>query len=154
LPDLDGLEVLRRLRQSSPTPVLMLTARSEEVDGVIGLEVGADDYLTKPVSMRELFARIRAILRRVEMIQQQLAEDRAPAEQVISRGALTLDPGAYRATLGDKPLDLTPTEFNLLLLLLRSPRRAIRDAYQLSAVWGETYVWVVRSLDSAVLDLR
>jgi len=154
LPDLDGLEVLRRLRQSSPTPVLMLTARSEEVDRVIGLEVGADDYLTKPFSMRELFARIRAILRRVEMIQQQLAEDRAPAEQVISRGALTLDPGAYRATLGDKPLDLTPTEFNLLRLLLRNPGRAFSRAYLLDAVWGENYVEGDRSVDNAVLRLR
>lgn len=151
---MDGLDVLRRLRQSEHTPVLMLTARSEEIDRVIGLEVGADDYLTKPFSMRELMARVKAILRRVEMIEEQLAADRAPAENVLTRGTLTLDPGAHLATLEGQPLDLSPTEFGLLHLLLRNPSRAFSRTYLLDAVWGEDYIEGDRSVDNAVLRLR
>ena len=95
LPQLDGLEVLRRIRQSAATPVLMLTARDEVVDRVVGLEVGADDYLTKPFSMRELVARVRALLRRSELIQQMLQADRDGPLTPISRGPLLLDPTAH-----------------------------------------------------------
>ncbi len=154
LPGVDGLEVLRRLRQSSRTPVLMLTARSEEVDRVLGLEIGADDYLTKPFSTRELLARVRAILRRVEMIEQQVADDRAPAGAALRRGELTLDPGAHLAALAGEPLDLSPTEFALLHLLLRNPGRAFSRSYLLDVVWGEDYVEGDRSVDNAVLRLR
>src|SRR5690242_4481438 len=90
LPRLDGLSVLRQLRQSSATPVLMLTARSEETDRVVGLEVGADDYLTKPFSVRELIARVRALLRRNELIRQTLAADRSDANNILVRGPLKL----------------------------------------------------------------
>jgi DNA-binding response OmpR family regulator len=154
LPRLDGLEVLRQIRQSSATPVLMLTARDEEADRVIGLEVGADDYLTKPFSMRELVARVRALLRRIERVRQILAADRAGGDTVIKYGLLRLDPQAYQATLADEPLDLTRTEFELLHLLLRNPGRAFSRAYLLDTVWGESYVIGDRSVDNAILRLR
>jgi len=154
LPRLDGLEVLRQIRQSSATPVLMLTARDEEADRVIGLEVGADDYLTKPFSMRELMARVRALLRRIERVRQILAADRAGSDAVIQYGPLRLDPQAYQATLADEPLDLTRTEFELLHLLLRNPGRAFSRSYLLDMAWGETYVIGDRSVDNAILRLR
>ncbi len=154
LPRLDGLEVLRQIRRDSPIPVLMLTARDEEADRVIGLEVGADDYLTKPFGMRELIARVRALLRRIERVQQILEADRAGAEAALTYGPLRLDPEAYRATLEGKRLDLTPTEFELLHLLLRNPGRAFSRNYLLDAVWGETYITGDRSVDNAILRLR
>ncbi len=155
LPDLDGLSVLRQLRAGQVfTPVLMLTARSEEIDRVVGLEVGADDYLTKPFSMRELLARVHALRRRVENIQQMLAADRAPHGAPLCYGALRLDPSAYRATLGSAELDLTRTEFDLLALLMRSPGRAFSRTYLLEAVWGGSYITGDRSVDNAVLRLR
>ncbi len=154
LPQLDGLEVLRRLRQSATTPVLMLTARGEEVDRVLGLEVGADDYLTKPFSMRELLARVRALLRRAEQFRQTLQADRTAGTECLSRGPLQLDPPARQATLNGVPLDLSPTEFDLLHLLLRSPGRAFSRAYLLDTIWGEQYVGGDRSVDNAILRLR
>jgi DNA-binding response OmpR family regulator len=154
LPQLDGLEVLRRLRQTSPTPVLMLTARGEEIDRVVGLEVGADDYLTKPFSMRELLARVRALLRRLELMRQTLQADRHGDDAPITRGPLSLDPVAHQATLGGKVLDLSRTEFALLHLLLRNPGRAFSRAYLLDTVWEENYVAGDRSVDNAVLRLR
>jgi DNA-binding response OmpR family regulator len=154
LPRLDGLEVLRRLRQSAPTPVLMLTARSEETDRVVGLEVGADDYLTKPFSMRELVARVRALLRRADLIRQTLHADRTTAGEVLCRGTLQLDPQAHVATISGETLDLSPTEFALLHLLLRSPGRAFSRAYLLDTIWQESYVGGDRSVDNAVLRLR
>jgi DNA-binding response OmpR family regulator len=154
LPELDGLEVLRRIRQTTATPVLMLTARDEEVDRVVGLEAGADDYLTKPFSMRELVARVRAMLRRVELIQQTLQSDRSQAEQTIVQGDLHLDPVAHQVTLAGQPLDLSPTEFALLHLLMRNPGRAFSRTYLLDTVWHEDYVSGDRSVDNAVLRLR
>ena len=154
LPGLDGLEVLRRLRQSAPTPVLMLTARGEETDRVVGLELGADDYLTKPFSMRELLARVRAQLRRAELVQQILQADRSGAEVPLSYGSLVLDPQAHRAMLDQELLDLSPTEFALLQLLLRSPGRAFSRVYLLETIWGETYIGGDRSVDNTVLRLR
>jgi DNA-binding response OmpR family regulator len=154
LPKLDGLAVLRQIRQSSATPVLMLTARDEEVDRVVGLEVGADDYLAKPFGMRELIARVRALLRRIERVQQILATDRAQSDAVLVYGALRLDPEAYRVTLDGRPLDLTRIEFELLHLLLRNPGRAFSRPYLLDMVWGETYVTGDRSVDNAVMRLR
>jgi len=154
LPKLDGLEVLRRMRQASALPVLMLTARNEEADRVIGLEVGADDYLTKPFSMRELVARVRALLRRIEHVQQILAADRDKGGKPVVYGALRLNPVAYQATLDGAPLDLTRTEFDLLCLLLRNPGRAFSRTYLLDAVWGEHYVAGDRSVDNAILRLR
>ena len=154
LPGVDGLEVLRRMRQSAPTPVLMLTARSEETDRIVGLELGADDYLTKPFNMRELVARVRALLRRAELIRQTLNADSAESGETLTRGPLRLDPAAHLATLDGTPLDLSPTEFGLLHLLLRSPGRAFSRAYLLDTVWRETYIGGDRSVDNVVLRLR
>jgi DNA-binding response OmpR family regulator len=158
LPVLDGLEVLRAIRQSAATPVLMLTARGEEADRVIGLELGADDYLSKPFSMRELIARVRALLRRIEHVQAVVAADRAADRTAdaspITYGPLRLDPAAYRADLDGVPLDLTRTEFDLLHLLLRNPGRAFSRTYLLDTVWGESYVAGDRSVDNAILRLR
>ncbi|HEX6818667.1 MAG TPA: response regulator transcription factor [Ktedonobacterales bacterium] len=154
LPKMDGLEVLRRVRQAAPTPVLMLTARGEETDRVIGLELGADDYLTKPFSMRELVARVRALLRRADIIRQTLTSDRDDADESLSRGPLTLDPAAHQVVLDGAPLDLSPTEFALLQLLLRSPGRAFSRAYLLDTVWQESYIGGDRSVDNVVLRLR
>lgn len=154
LPKLDGLEVLRRLRRGAPTPVLMLTARSEETDRVIGLELGADDYLTKPFSMRELVARVRAMLRRIEMVQQIVRADRDHSNNMLTYGSLRLDPEAHAAKLDHILLDLSPTEFALIHLLLRSPGRAFSRTYLLDTVWGESYVGGDRSVDNTVLRLR
>lgn len=154
LPKLDGLEVLRQIRRTSAVPVLMLTARGEETDRVIGLEVGADDYLTKPFSMRELIARVRALLRRIERVQQILDNDRTQHAECLVYGSLKLDAEAYRATLDDEPVELTRTEFDLLHLLLRNPGRAFSRAYLLDTVWGEQYVTGDRSVDNAILRLR
>jgi DNA-binding response OmpR family regulator len=154
LPALNGLDVLRRLRRNSATPVLMLTARSEEADRVIGLEIGADDYLTKPFSMRELIARVRAMLRRGEIVQQMLNADRGNAGGVLVRGPLSLNPQTHSATLDDVPLDLSPTEFALLQLFLRSPGRAFSRAYLIETLWSETYIGGDRSVDNVILRLR
>src|SRR5919202_3577006 len=154
LPGLDGLEVLRRLRQTSPVPVLMLTARAEEVDRVVGLEVGADDYLTKPFSTRELVARVRALLRRHARLQEMLAADRAEAATPLRLGRLELDPAAHLARLDGAPLGLTRTEFGLLHLLLRNRGRAFSREYLREAVWGEQSVARDRSVDNAILRLR
>lgn len=153
LPGMDGLAVLRELRRHSATPVLMLTARGEEADRVIGLELGADDYLAKPFGVRELLARVRALLRRADLIHQTVSADRVAAE-AIGRGPLRLDPAAHQATLDGAPLELSPTEFALLHLLLRSPGRAFSRTYLLDTLWGEQYVGGDRSVDNAVMRLR
>jgi DNA-binding response OmpR family regulator len=154
LPKLDGLDVLRHIRQHAATPVLMLTARSEEIDRVVGLEIGADDYLTKPFSMRELLARVHAMLRRVELIQQMLQADLHPDTAVLTCGGLTLEPEAHCVTLDGYSLDLSPTEFALLHLLLRNRGRAFSRAYLLDTVWNESYISGDRSVDNVVLRLR
>ena len=158
LPELDGLAVLRELRDNragAATPVIMLTARGDEADRVIGLEVGADDYLTKPFSMRELLARIRALLRRDERLRETLAADRRSDDaSPVDAGPLHLDPAAHTATLEDQPLDLTPQEFTLLHLLARNPGRAFSRSYLLDAVWGIDAMPGDRSVDNAVLRLR
>ena len=154
LPGLDGLEALRRLRQTASTPVLMLTARGEEAYRVVGLEVGADDYLTKPFSTRELIARVRALLRRAELIRQTLAADRAAGDDLLVYGMLRLDPAAHLATLDGAALDLSATEFALLGLLVRSPGRTFNRTYLLDTLWGERYIGGDRSVDNTVLRLR
>ncbi len=155
LPGLDGLEVLRRLRaEDSPLPVLMLTARSEEADRVIGLELGADDYLTKPFSMRELLARVRALLRRGERLQHLLQSDRSPGTAPLTSGNLRLYPASHEAELAGDPLELSRTEFDLLALFLRNPGRAFSRAYLMETVWGSAYVEGDRAVDNTILRLR
>lgn len=154
LPRLNGLDVLRRLRQMTSTPVLMLTARGEEADRVLGLEVGADDYLTKPFSMRELVARVRALLRRAELIQQTVQKDRTDADEQLSYGPLHLHPGTHIVAIEGETLDVSPTEFALLQLLLKSPGRAFSRSYLIETLWSETYIGGDRSVDNVVLRLR
>jgi DNA-binding response OmpR family regulator len=156
LPGLDGLEILRRIRQVSAVPVLMLTARGEEADRVIGLELGADDYLIKPFGLRELVARVRALLRRAERLQEMFVADHAAAGSgpVLSWNGLTLDPMSYQASIQGAALDLTHTEFELLHLMMRNPGRTFTRRYLLETIWGETYLGGDRSVDNAVLRLR
>ena len=133
LPGLDGLEVCRRLRDVAPIPVVMLTARASEDDRVAGLELGADDYLPKPFSPRELTARVKAVLRR--------ANGTVPtaASAVLRAGDLELDPVAHEVRRDGEPLALTTKEFDLLAHFLRHPNRAFRREELLEAVWGWTY---------------
>jgi len=133
LPGLDGLEVCRRLRDVAPIPVVMLTARASEDDRVAGLELGADDYLPKPFSPRELTARVKAVLRR--------ANGTVPTatSAVLRAGDLELDPVAHEVRRNDEPLALTTKEFDLLAHFLRHPNRAFRREELLEAVWGWTY---------------
>jgi DNA-binding response OmpR family regulator len=154
LPKLDGLEVCRRLRRQSIVPILMLTARAEEVDRVLGLEVGADDYLTKPFSIRELLARVRAILRRVELMRDSgAATDDSPP--VLVDGSLRIDVGEHVASVGGRTIDLTPKEFDLLVLLVRNAGRAFARDYLLEKVWGFDYAGLdTRTVDTHVLRLR
>ncbi len=154
LPRLDGLSVLRRLREISPVPVLMLTARSEELDRVLGLEVGADDYLTKPFSMLELAARVRALLRRIERVQQIVDADRQKGSKCISYDTLTLDPEGYLATLNGCQVELSRTEFDLLYLFLQNPGRAFSRSYLADTIWGQVYLPQDRSVDNTVMRLR
>jgi DNA-binding response OmpR family regulator len=154
LPRLDGLEVCRRVRRESIVPILMLTARSEEIDRVLGLEVGADDYLTKPFSIRELLARVRAILRRVELMR---AEGGGPDEEAppaLSAGPLRVDLGQHAASLDGRAIELTPKEFDLLVLLLRHPGRAFSRDYLIEKVWGYDAAGSDRTVDTHVLRLR
>ena len=154
LPKMDGLEVLRQVRARSALPVLMLTARSAEFDRVLGLEVGADDYLVKPFSMRELIARVRALLRRIEHVQQIVAADRERQTQALTYQELHLNPETYQVTLKNQPIDLTRTEFDLLHLFVSNPGRVFSRAYLLDTVWAENYIPGDRSVDNAILRLR
>lgn len=154
LPKLDGLEVLRQIRVESPVPVLMLTARSEEFNRVLGLEVGADDYLTKPFSMRELIARVRALLRRIEHVQKIVNADRQRQNTAIRYQGLHLNPETYEVAIDEQPIDLTRTEFDLLHLFISNPGRVFSRAYLLDTVWSENYIPGDRSVDNAILRLR
>jgi DNA-binding response OmpR family regulator len=153
LPHLDGMEVCRRLRRESIVPILMLTARAEEVDRVLGLEVGADDYLTKPFSIRELLARIRAIFRRIEL--QTVAGSPEASPPVLQEGPLRLDPAEHVASVDGVSLDLTPREFDLLAMLMGNPGRAFARNYLLDKVWGYEFGgFDTRTVDTHVLRLR
>lgn len=151
LPGMDGLEVCRRLRQTSIVPILMLTARAEEIDRVLGLEVGADDYLTKPFSVRELRARVRAILRRVEMMQ---AASGPSQDDTVTVAGLRLDPSGLETTLDGQAVELTRKEFALLHLLVRHPGRVFSRAYLLDEIWGHDADIYDRTIDTHVYRLR
>lgn len=154
LPGMSGLDVLRQLRTHSSVSVLMLTARDTEIDRVLGLEVGADDYLTKPFSMRELIARVRALLRRRELIEQTIAADQSASRTVILTGNLRIEPDAHQVSIGDEPIDLTRTEFALLSLLAANAGRVFSRAYLVDSIWGADYVNGDRSVDNTILRLR
>jgi DNA-binding response OmpR family regulator len=149
LPEMDGLEVCRELRsdpKTSTVPIIMLTAKTEEIDKIVGLELGADDYVTKPFSPKELVARVKAILRRVE---------REPEKQKTYRyGKLILDPAKHEVSLGGKVVDLTSKEFDLLECLLRSKGRVMSRDYLMDQVWGYDYYGGMRTVDVHVRRLR
>jgi DNA-binding response OmpR family regulator len=147
LPGLDGLEVCRRVQRERPVPVLMLTARGEETDVLVGLGVGADDYMTKPFSPRELVARVRALLRRVE-------RRPAPAGEAVKVGILELNPAARLVTVAGNPVHLTPTEFDLLSLLAARPGVVYTREQLLADVWGWRDGSGQRTVDSHVRGLR
>lgn len=148
LPGIDGFEVLRRLRSTSAVPVIMLTARTEEVDRVVGLTVGADDYVTKPFSPRELVARIAAILRRSTGMAGSME-----AELLEFQG-LTIDTGTREIICDERQLDLSALEFDLLIALARSPRRVFTREQLMEEVWGWDYVGVDRVVDVHISSLR
>ena len=147
LPEVDGLEVTRTVRESSGVPIVMLTARDDELDKLLGLELGADDYITKPFSPRELVARVRAVLRRTER-----AAD--PEAERIAVGDLTLDAAKLTATVAGRPVDLTPTEFSLLLTMARQPGRVFTRSQLLDAVRGVAFESYERAIDAHVKNLR
>lgn len=152
LPDGDGLEVCRWLRgRADYTPVLMLTARSSEVDRVVGLELGADDYLTKPFSVRELLARVKALFRRVEALR---AEVRHPDEGEIRAGDLEIDPKRRRVRVGGREAELTAREFDLLHHLARQPGRVYTRAQLLEQVWGYGHEGYAHTVNSHINRLR
>jgi two-component system alkaline phosphatase synthesis response regulator PhoP len=146
LPGLDGLDVARQMRRSSEVPIIMLTARVEETDRLIGLELGADDYITKPFSPREVVARVRAVLRR--------AQGRAEAPSVIRASDIEIDVGRHRVLKGGTAVDLTPTEFALLAALAAQPGRAYTRLQLLEASQGEAYEGYERTIDAHIKNLR
>jgi two-component system alkaline phosphatase synthesis response regulator PhoP len=153
LPEIDGLDVCRAVRRDrdpvvADTPIIMLTARVEEADKLVGLELGADDYVTKPFSPRELVARVRTVLRRLDR-----AEHTAEARP-IHAGDLTLDPVRREVRLGDELLDLTPTEFDLLHTLMVNPGRPFSRMELLERVQGEAYAGYERTIDVHIKNLR
>jgi len=148
LPDIDGIEVCRRIRKNSDVPILMLTARDEDVDKIIGLEVGADDYLTKPFNPRELVARVKSILRRA-------TSERRPLESaVIRHGELLVDAGRREVRVGDREVQLAPKEFDLLWELLDHRGLVLTRDQLLERVWGYTFAGDTRTVDVHVRQLR
>ncbi|NLE75678.1 MAG: response regulator transcription factor [Chloroflexi bacterium] len=151
LPGLDGLEVCRILRQDSSVPVLMLTARADEIDKVVGLEVGADDYLTKPFSMRELLARVKALLRRVRLTREEMA---AAEEESLCFGNLTLDMARREVRREGVVVHLKPKEYELLELLARHRGQVLSREVLVERIWGWEYDGATRTVDVHVRWLR
>jgi DNA-binding response OmpR family regulator len=168
LPGRDGLTVCRQIRQQHLMPIIMLTARSEEIDRVMGLEVGADDYVVKPFSIRELMARVRSMLRRVvlDTATHGIASDGpgvssadsrmmpSPESTPVVHGALRIDVTDRRVWIGDQELDLTRREFDLLSLLATHPGRAFSREFLLEQVWGYDYDGADRTVDSHIAQVR
>lgn len=156
LPELDGFEVTRILRREMNTPILMLTARDDEIDRVVGLEVGADDYLTKPFSMRELMARVKAQLRRARLIEDE-RQKRAPesaAQDVLTFGNLAVNRTRREVTLDGRPLQLKPQEYQLLLFFAEHRGQMLSREFILERVWGWDFIGDSRTVDVHVRWLR
>ncbi|MBU0490386.1 MAG: response regulator transcription factor [Chloroflexi bacterium] len=149
LPGLDGLEVCRALRRESDVPIIMLTARDAEIDRVVGLELGADDYVVKPFSVRELLARIKAVLRR-----KQPPDTPPPADHALRAGRLTVDPARHEVRVDETLVDVTPHEFEVLHALARHPGQVLTREQLLETAWGTTYYGDTRAVDSAIKRLR
>ena len=145
LPEMDGLDVCRTLRRESDVPIIMLTARVEETDKLIGLEIGADDYITKPFSPRELVARVRVVLRRASG---------DPSSDVIRAGDVSLDRARFEVNLPEKIISLTPTEFEILATLMSQPGRIFSRAQLLNAAHGVAFDSYERAIDSHIRNLR
>ena len=150
IPEVDGLDVCRELRKTSGVPIIMITARGEEVDRVVGLELGADDYVTKPFSVRELMARIKAVLRRIKSEE----KTRAPATLFYGPGELQLDIDVRNVIVENVTLNLTRLEFDLLYHLLSNAGRVLSRERLLEQVWGYDFVGDTRAVDSAIKRLR
>jgi two-component system alkaline phosphatase synthesis response regulator PhoP len=146
LPLIDGLDVCRTLRRESSIPVIMLTARAEEIDKLVGLELGADDYVTKPFSPREIVARVRAVLRRSDM--------QPAGSELLRAGDIALDLGSHEATVSGKPVNLTPMEFNMLAALARAPNRALTRLQLLELSQESAYDGYERTVDVHIRHLR
>lgn len=146
LPGMDGLDVCRALRKESAVPIIMVTARVEETDRLIGLELGADDYISKPFSPREVVARVRAVLRR--------SEGEPTRAETLVAGDLTLDLTKHSARLKDRLIELTPTEFDLLAVLMQNPGRAFTRLQLLDRVQGEAFDGYERTIDAHIKNLR
>jgi len=151
LPKLDGLEVCRILRQEMIVPILMLTARAEEIDKILGLEVGADDYMTKPFSMRELMARVKAMLRRTQMVQESATNSRPVS---LRSGDLDIDSSRHAVTVGDKRVSLNPKEFDLLAFLVKNKGQVFSRDTLLEKVWGYDFAGDTRTIDVHMRWLR
>jgi len=150
IPEVDGLDVCRELRKTSDVPIIMITARGEEIDRVVGLELGADDYVTKPFSVRELMARVKAVLRRTQ------SDDKTESSSELLHGpaGLQMDIDARTALIGGNDLDLTRLEFDLLYHLLSNAGRVLTRERLLGQVWGYDFVGDTRAVDSAIKRLR
>jgi len=146
LPGRDGLDVTRELRRSSDVPIIVVTARGEETDRIVGLELGADDYVTKPFSPKELVARVRAVFRR--------SEARQETAETIRTADLEIDVPRMRVTIGDRPVDLTATEFQLLVALAREPGRVFTRGQLLDAVRGVAFESYERAIDAHIKNIR
>jgi len=148
LPRLSGIEVCRRIRRASTVPVIMLTARDSEADTVVGLRIGADDYVTKPYSYRELLARVNAVLRRSR------GEEQEPAEPVLEVGRVRMDVGRHEVAVDGEAVAMPPREFELLELFMRNPGRALARGEIIDRVWGADYVGDTKTLDVHVKRIR
>ena len=146
LPGRDGLDVAREIRRWSDTPIVMLTARGDETDRIVGLELGADDYVVKPFSPKELVARVRAVLRR--------SRAAARGDEIVRAGDVEIDTGKMRVSVGGAPVELTPTEFQLLATLVREPGRVFTRSQLLDAVHGVAIESYERAIDAHVKNLR
>jgi DNA-binding response OmpR family regulator len=156
LPEMDGFEVARILRKEMTTAILMLTARDDVIDRVVGLEVGADDYLTKPFSMRELLARVKAQLRRTRLLREEMGQavTSEPKHERLTFDNLVIDLTRREVTLADKPLPLKPKEYELLLFLAEHRRQMLSREFILERVWGWDYIGDSRTVDVHVRWLR
>lgn len=146
LPGMDGLDIAREIRRKSDTPIIMVTARVEETDRLIGLELGADDYITKPFSPREVVARVRAVMRRVKIPKE--------VSNVIKSGALEIDLDGYEVSIDDEVIDLTPTEFKIIETLASQPGRVFNRLQLLEASQGNAYEGYERTIDAHIKNLR
>ena len=151
LPGIDGLAVCKRIREENNVPIIMLTAKTEEIDKVLGLELGADDYITKPFSMRELIARIKVQLRHSSS---KNGTTKANATDILNFGNLVVDTYSYTAKLNDVQLNLRPREFNLLTFFMRNKGKALTRLQILEALWGHDYIGDTRTVDVHISWLR